>query len=134
MRVSFTRTGDAKITLVGGADRYTRLVRVLVARAFIEQEDEHFNTVILLDNDQSNLSSTNLMWRPRKYAWEYAAQFNGPFPFDLPRPVQDVNTGRIFRTVKEAAITLGVLAFDIYNSAQYGKQTKVTGHSFQWLR
>jgi hypothetical protein len=133
MRFSYTRTGDAKIALTGGSERHTRLVRVVVARAFVERMNEMHNTVVLLDNDRCNLNASNLIWRPRYYAWEYSAQFRGTFPLSVKRPIQDVDTERIYISVKDAAIANGILAADVYLSAKHGKRTKVTRHLFKWI-
>lgn len=129
MAESRTLQGDHKVTLSANGERVTRSVRVLVAEAFVPRpySDRSFHksaipdTVIVLDNNQDNITSYNLAWRPRWFAHKYARQFKQEHPRNyLDTPVQNLNTGALYNSIFEAGVKEGMLFNDIFKSAEVG--------------
>lgn len=113
MVLSPTQTGELTVGLVSRNIQYRRSVKVLVARAFVPGEDEIFNTPILLDNDHSNLHWTNILWRPRWFAWHYTRQFKEVYDWYYFGPIKEIESGQLYPNIIEAAIINGLLAVDI---------------------
>ncbi len=80
MRVSKTNHGHAKISLMSGESRHTLSVARLVAQAFVRPPNPMCDEVILLNGDLSDVSETNLAWRPRWFAWKYTRQLRTDIP------------------------------------------------------
>lgn len=131
MSLNTTLQGDLKVTLSDGGERVTRSVRVLVATAFVEKpyymttfhKSAIPDTVIVLDGNQENVRAYNLAWRPRWFANQYARQFKVDIypPEYYDRPVTNVGTGAIYRSIVEAAQTEGLLYHDVHRSASSHK-------------
>lgn len=109
---SKTQAGQIKVGLVDddGIQR-TRLVKTLVAEAFVDGQTDIFNTVISLDGDQSNVHFTNLMWRPRWFALQWSRQHTrvteGHKNHYLSIPIYDVTGKEYYKHIHEAATTNG---------------------------
>lgn len=97
---------------------YSRSLPLLVARVFIPQDLEAFDTPIHLDGDKMNCSVDNLMWRPRWFSFKFHAQFR-MYPEGLINaPVRQLNDGKVFRDSREVASLYGLLEVDIFLSIQ----------------
>ena len=124
MSLSSTRDGDVKISLWDPSGvRRTRSVKVLVAQEFVFKPRETFDSVIVRDNDKSNLYSSNLSWRPHWFSWRYAHQFKETYPphyYDV--PVVNMNTQIQYGSMFEAAIDNGCLARDVFRSIYAGER------------
>ena len=59
-------------------EQYKRSVALLVAKAFLKQPSEFFDTPINLNGDRLDNQVINLMWRPRWFAIKYNRQFREP--------------------------------------------------------
>ena len=121
---SKTQAGQIKVGLTDPKGvRRTRLVKHLVARAFVPGESDIYDTPINLDGDQSNNHFTNLVWRPRWFALQWARQNTrvaegGKPHYELPREVLDLDTGEIYPNVVEAAQHTGSAHSEIFISCQ----------------
>jgi hypothetical protein len=109
VNVSFNRKGK----------QYKRSVAVLVANAFLTTARSlAFDTPINLDGDRRNNRVENLLWRPRWYATEYFRQFNNDplISRGIDRPVEEFKTGEVFKNSWDAAVTNGLLDFEVVKS------------------
>lgn len=93
-----------------------RSVAVLVGDAFIRTARSlQFNTPINLDGDRTNNQVLNLAWRPLWFARKYHQQFDiGPQGFAC--PVQNIQTGEVFKTTWDAATLEGLLERELVMS------------------
>lgn len=117
--ISHTLQGDPKVNLLVNGNRQTRSVRVLVAEAFCPKPNKLCNTVMVLNGDQRDLRSENLVWRPRWFVLTYVKQMKDadmmPKQYhDL--AVHDIETGYQFRNILEAAQVEGLLPTDVWRS------------------
>lgn len=93
--------------------QYHRSVPLLVAKAFLEQPFEAFDTPINLDGDRHNNHVDNLAWRPRWFAIKYNRQFREPYRFSIPNKIEDIKTGEISENSFECAKRYGLLEQDL---------------------
>lgn len=112
MVLSRNHQGIVKVGLIRGYTQYSRSVTVLVARAFLPDPIENFDTPINLDGDRSNNTVENLMWRPRWFAVMFHKQFKYPGPCFLV-PIRDKKTGEVFEGSRDAAVKYGLLEKEI---------------------
>jgi len=79
-RILATRPGNQGISMITmmSADgiQVTRSVALLVARAFLPDEGDAFDSIICLDGNRMNCRADNLMRRPRWFAMRYHGQFS----------------------------------------------------------
>lgn len=137
MCTSMTNQGHSsavKVSLVEGGVRYTRSVKNLVAEAFVKGKTHVFNTPIHLDGNHRNCRADNLVWRPRWFACKYSRQFIEHNIVLKQGPVIDVNTGEIFKDVRECAIRKGLLFNDVYRSMVYKKPIFPDWHNFDFSK
>lgn len=114
--------------------QYRRSVKVLVARAFVPGETDVFNTPIQLDGDRANLHESNIVWRPRWFAWSYARQFISVPGWAFTGPVLNNVNGVKYKTIFEAAITNGNLCEDIRHSTTAGTRVFPEGDTYTYVR
>lgn len=133
IRPSITRSKVVKIGLTGGDRQYTRSVKLLVANAFVPGYTDIFDTPIHLDGDPLNNFASNLIWRPRWFAWKYTHQFAEPQPGAHRGPVKDVDTGLLYRDIQEAAIRNGLLIQEVARSINVHVATFPTWQTFAFV-
>lgn len=111
LRYDINQVGIVNVSLYYGGRQYRRSVAKMVAQAFLQDPPfSHFNTIMYLDGDRSNLYVSNLMWRPRWYAIEYHHQFDelsDPSWMDI--PVEVPKTGEFFDRSIDFCMEYGVL-------------------------
>lgn len=105
--------GAVYVVLQRHGRNVARSLPLLVARAFVPNKKEAFDTVINLNGDRYNCTVDNLMWRPRWFAIQYNRQFKERYDWSVDTPVKDLATGEVFSTSIEAAIRYGLLDRDI---------------------
>jgi len=117
--ISRTKTaqGAWKVSLYHEGAKYTRSVKVLVARAFVKGYSETNDTPIQLDGNQDNVTAENLLWRPRWFAWQYTRQWIKLQDRYYIGPIYNIETGDIYKDAVEAAMLHGLLVLDVYISA-----------------
>ena len=113
---SHTQEGVPKVGLVNGTKQYTKSVAVLVAEVFVPGKDDISDTVVHLDGDICNNGASNLVWRPRWFAWRYASQFDVDSINNHIGPIRAVGTGDRYLDIRECAIINGLLMEDIRKS------------------
>jgi hypothetical protein len=133
MVLSPTIQGDLTVGLMKHNIQYRRSVKSLVAKAFVPGETNIFNTPIQLDGDKENLDATNIVWRPRWFAHEYAAQFRNHPRWYTKGPLLDVVNQLHYETVFEAAIANGILCKHIQAAIPSDTYVFPTGQKFIYI-
>jgi len=117
--------------------QYKRSLPLLVARAFLPppmQPDGKiraaFDTPINLDGDRENNYVVNLMWRPLWYARKYFKQFSDVHA-TIANPIEDMETGDLYKNSMHAATTHGLLDFMIYLAMKNNSYVWPTGQYFR---
>ena len=134
MVLSPTQAGDLTVGLTQHGHQHRYSVKCLVARAFVSGETEEFNTPILLDGNKSNLHVSNIVWRPRWFAWKYTRQFNDIHKWYFFGPIVDMATMEEYANYIEAAIANGLLCVDIMESVYNEKKVYPTNQQFAYVR
>lgn len=129
-RTSINQQGIVKISLYQGRELFTRSVAPLVAEAFVEGETTFFNTPIHLDGDRENCKAVNLMWRPRWFAVQYHRQFEVDTFHKMDVTIEEVHSGRVYYSVKDACTDLGLLYNDVYRSYLNERPVPMTRQEF----
>lgn len=127
-------SGLVMVGLMANNLQHKRSLPLLVARAFLPRPDnDTFDTPINLDGDRMNNTSVNLMWRPLWFARKYARQFNDNHAtFDY--PIEDVETGEIYKNSMHASTFNGILDVEIYLSMINNTYVWPTGQIFREAR
>lgn len=112
MALSTNQIGIVNVGLTKDGRQYRRSVNLLVAKAFLEIPHSSFDSVINLNGDRFNNSYTNLVWRPRWFAFKYNKQFNEPI-YDNYFPIEEQDTGQRFYNPWEAAKTFGLIRREV---------------------
>lgn len=100
--------GIMNVALYGKQGRTTKSVALLVAKTFIPQEFDHFNSPINLDGSKTNCQVENLLWRPRGYVRPYLGQFAEPYFHETHIHLRELKTGEEYETLKQASIANGL--------------------------
>jgi len=120
--VKVNQYGTPHVGLMLKGIQRRRSLAKLVAKAFIPNSNEFFDTPINLDGDRLNCVVENIMWRPRWFAIKYNRQFTQKqWPLPIGAPVRAIETGEVFPGSFEAACRYGLLERDIWESVQNGK-------------
>lgn len=136
IRPSTTLQGGLKIGLVKDGVQYTRSVKVLVARAFVDGEDDIFDTPMLLNGDQLDCKADNIVWRPRWFAWNYARQMEKQKAVYSLGPLIEINEEGIvmnaYHNTIEASMKHGLLFSDVWDSLHTAKPVFPTRQIFRF--
>ncbi len=137
MSTSLTNHGHVKITLKSdwSSERFTRSVAQMVAEAFVEPPSLFCDTVIILDGNFSNVSASNLVWRPRWYTWKFTRQLKVHQPIYYKNLiVHNIVTDSYYESVMEAGMTEGLLFDDIWRSTYTGAALFPDGSIFEVVK
>lgn len=104
------------IGMMQNGEQKHRSVPLLVARAYIPQPSEPFDTPINLDGDRLNNHVSNIVWRPRWFAIKYNQQFKNPYENPIMARVEDLESGEIDESSWDCAIRYGLLEQDLVMS------------------
>ena len=129
-KTSMNQYGIMKISLYQGNVLLTRSVAVLVANAFVPGHTDVFDTPIHLDGDRRNCRADNLMWRPRWFAVRFHRQFDTEEFYNSNVEIAELTTGRIYPSVKDACMDLGLCYNDVYRSYIHQEPLGLTRHEF----
>lgn len=113
LKTKANQQGQIGVGLMRDGVQHHRSVATLVAHSFIRRPLPHFDTPINKDGDKNNNSVDNIVWRPRWYAVEYNRQFREPYWNPITKPVKNVETGEVYETSWQCAITNGLLEKDV---------------------
>jgi len=133
LRSSRIGQGTLKVGLWQGDKQVSRLVRILVADAFVEGRDDIFDTPIQLNGDPLDVRASNLVWRPRWFAWQYSRQFLDKPSINQIGPIREMKSGDIYETVYDAGIANGLLFKDIRHSMFMKTTTFPTFQQFELI-
>jgi hypothetical protein len=124
LSIKVNQYGVPYVGLMRDWDQHQRSLAKLVARAFIPNESDIFDTPINLDGNRFDCGVDNLMWRPRWFAIKYNQQFTyNRYQEPIEAPVRAVETGEVFRDSFHASCRYGVLERDLVVSVRTGKLT-----------
>jgi hypothetical protein len=133
MKLSPTFHDDLTVGMMRHGIQYRRSVKVLVARAFLTGETKIFNTPILLDGNKHNLRATNIRWRPRWFATQYARQFWNIQPWYYDGPILDIVNNIEYESIFQAAITNGNLCKHIQAAIPSETYVFPTGEKYIYI-
>jgi hypothetical protein len=108
-------------------------IKNLVARHFVDGESEIFNSPVLKDTDQRNLHWTNIVWRPRWFAWEYTHQWRVPETLLYHGSLVDLDGGGAYDSPQECAMVNCLLVRDVVARALNGQRVPFTGQRFAFV-
>ncbi len=129
-RVVRNQQGLLMVQLIRNRQTSMRSVALLVARAFVPEEDSRFNTPIHLDGNRENCDAENLAWRPRAFAIAYHRQFGSDDFYNPGSAVMDVETGERFNDTRDASVRYGLIRIHIFLAATNGTSVFPTGQEF----
>ena len=109
----FNQYGVPYVGLMRGWQQCIRSLPRMVARAFLSEPSDIFDTPIQLDGDPANCNVDNLMWRPRWYAIQYKRQFRERYDNPINTPIRSVADGETFSNSLEAACRYGLLEREV---------------------
>jgi hypothetical protein len=123
--------GIFKVLLAEDGDLVTKSVARLVGEAFVDGYDEG-DVIFYIDDDRTNMHASNLQWRPRWFAQEWAYQLNRVRPM-RPWSIKMNSTGEIFENTLECAkATYGIEKYIVLACIR-GNQ--IYNHStYEWVR
>lgn len=137
LAISINQAGVPHVGMVREGKQYKRSVALLVATVFLEQPAQHYNTPMHLDGVRTNCHVSNLVWRPRWFAIKYHDQFKDRIFHNQSKPLEIIETGEQFATIKEACVKYGLLWDDVLNSAYshepYKKRPFPIRHAFRFI-
>jgi NUMOD4 motif len=113
LSLSENQYGLIHVGLMKDGVQYHRSVPLLVARAFLPQDKELFDTPINLDGDRHNNRLENLLWRPRWFAIRYNQQFRQPYENPIISRIVDLKTGKVSEDSFACAQEYGLLEQDL---------------------
>ena len=124
-RVMKPQTNQGGVVMIGliGEDgkQYKRSIAKIVAERFLPHNtNEYFDTPMHLDNDRSNNSVENLVWRPRWYAQKYRQQFEAYRRPYVDERIKEVGTRRRYENSWVAAVTNGLREYEVAKSIDEG--------------
>lgn len=110
-----TKEGTVKVKLYLDGVQHTKSLKVLLGNAFISGRTNTFNTIINLDGNLENNNITNLIWRPRWFAWKYRRQLENVDHYtSLVRGlIFDRKTNLVYDGIVNAGLTNGLLFSEI---------------------
>ena len=125
--------GELTVSLKKNLVQYRRSVKVLVAKAFVSGESEFYNTPIQLDGNRDNNHVSNIQWRSRGFAWEYARQFTDIRAWFYDGPILDITNNIQYENIFEAAIAHGSLCKDIRAAIPSGTSVYPDGEKYTYI-
>jgi hypothetical protein len=131
VKPQITPQGIVYAPLYEDGEGYTRSIKVLVAKAFVDGEDDIFDTPINKDGNKSNNRADNIVWRPRWFAVKYSRQFLTEYANAEVGPVYEVDTEERWNTIYEVGTAFGLLFRDIFRSSYAETPVFPTGQIFR---
>lgn len=108
--------GVPYVGLMREEGHFNRSLALLVARTFIPQGQEYFDTPINMDWDRFNCAVHNLMWRPRWFAIRYHQQAKVPYENPIMVPVRLIDDDEVYYNSVAASKRYGLLERDVVMS------------------
>jgi hypothetical protein len=101
------------VSLMRDGIQCQRALAPIVAKAFLSDRVQFFDTPINLDGNRWNCAADNLMWRPRWFAIQYHRQFRHRYYNHINQPVKARGEHEVFDNSFAAAIRYGLLERDV---------------------
>lgn len=117
--ISVNQFGIPHVGLTKNGIQYRRGLAHLVAKTFIRNPNERFDTPINLNGDRTDCRVENLAWRSRWFAIEFFRQMTKNMGALIDEALID-NEGNTYVDTRHAATTLGVLETDVIKSLEEG--------------
>jgi hypothetical protein len=130
--VHVNQQGIAYVSLMNGTEQVHRALARLVAKAFLTQKNDAFDTPINLDGDRLHCHADNLEWRPRWFAIQYHMQFNNRWHNPIESPLRDMDTGEVYDNSWTVVTTFGLLEKDVVLSVDHYTVCWPTFKRFQY--
>lgn len=111
--VHLNQQGVAYISLQREERQFHKALARLVAKAFVPQKSEAFDTPINLDGDRLHCAANNLEWRPRWFAVRYHMQFRERWHNPIESSLRDMETGELYENSWALVTTFGLLEKDV---------------------
>lgn len=113
LRLNENQFGLLQVGMMRDGTQFHRSVPLLVAKAFLPEPPEPFDTPINLNGDRHNNQVDNLAWRPRWFAIRYNQQFRYPYRNSIMSPIIDLKTRELSDNSLECAKKYGLLEEDL---------------------
>jgi hypothetical protein len=121
--------GVLKVILSHEGEKKTRIVGRLVGEAWLNDYEEG-DVIFYKDDDRSNVSASNLEWRPRWFCQEWAHQLKRTEPM-RPWPILMEETGVIYNNSLECALqTYGIEKYIVFSCGR--GDTLYNGSTYSW--
>lgn len=118
------------VGLMRNGTQHKRSLPLLVAGEYVRRPNEAFDVAINLDGDRANNHFGNLMWRPLWFARKYSRQFVDGHA-TIEDPIEDVETGEVYKNSMHASTLHGILDIEIYLSMINNTYVWPTGQIFR---
>ena len=122
--------GVLQVVLTKNKKKWARAVHRLVANAFLDLPPVGY-VPIFLDGDRTNLSASNLEWKPRWFAVKRTLQAKRVIPMD-DRPIIMLKTEEIYPNALECAKAIGGLEELVLITAQNRHGATYMGSQFEF--
>lgn len=113
LRLNENQFGLLQVGMMRDGTQFHRSVPLLVAKAFLPDRPEPFDTPINLDGDRHNNTIDNLAWRPRWFAIRYNQQFRYPYRNHIDSPIIELKTKELSDDSFDCAKKYGLLEEDL---------------------
>lgn len=115
----------------------TRMIKTIVAEAFVPGKDSVFSTPILVDGNKDHIWAHNIMWRERWYAYRYSHQFTRQVMKQFRMgPIVEIDSRgiivKVYDDIIEAGVTNGLLFEIIWRNIHEKKPVHPTNQIFAW--
>lgn len=131
LRPHLSQNGHVYVSLSRNGVLCPRVLARLVGYAYLPIPPEHFDTIIHHDYNLENNHAGNLSWRPGYFAVQYQRQGRmAGGAFRVNHPIVCVETGEVFPSSREAAMSYGVLEMDILTNLDSVSEVFPSGKCF----
>ncbi len=123
--------GLIKVRFAEDGEQVSKTVARLVGEAFVEGYEEG-DVIFYVDGNSTNVSASNLKWKRRWFAQEWAYQLKRDYPMRT-WPIRMNSTGMVFKNSLECAkATYGIEKY-IVLSCILGN-TIYNGSTYDWIK
>lgn len=112
--------GNVYVTLQQDGHQVNRALGLLVAKAFIPQPNEHFDSVINLNGDRWDCDVRNLAWRPYWFVRKYNRQFRDGYETHIKAPLRARGDDQVYLDSMAVSVAYGVPEIEVALSVMNG--------------
>jgi hypothetical protein len=126
--------GITKVTLRKDGETVTRTVPRLVGEEFVDGYEEG-DVIFHIDNDKSNAEWTNLLWKPRWFAQEWATQLKRTKPMrEWAIKMMPTQTDIVKIYSDSLACALDTFGIEKYIILACGRGSFYNRATYEWIR